>query len=289
MNKSEVRSIIHEHGLHPNKALGQNFLISNAVRDRIIDTIGLIRADSVLEVGPGLGALTEPLTGAAGMVTAVEIDSGFCRFLAKHFSDRKNFRLVHADFLKASIEGSFTKIVSNLPYYCSSEILFKILQYDAPAAYLMLQKEMAERIVSGPGQKAYGALTVTLSLYYEPVILFSVPRQAFYPQPEVASSFLSLCRRGSLALKRDDIAIFHRLVKSAFWGRRKMIRTALSESPHLRAGREWAGRILDEAGINGRSRGEELGLDDYIALVRAYKKIRLNKKQDSWQDWIVKQ
>jgi len=272
MNKSEVKSIIRLHGLHPNRKLGQNFLVSDQARDRIIAAAGPLDEGMVLEIGPGLGALTERLIDVAKAVTAVEIDSGLSRFLSERFAGKNNFRLLHADFLKSEIEGPFTAIVSNLPYYCSSEMLFRFVRYDAPAAYVMLQKEMAERIGAKPGRKAYGALTVSLGFHFEPCILFSVPRHAFYPMPEVSSRFVKLVRRGPSALAADETDLFHLIVKSAFWGRRKTIRKALSESPHLSTGRSDAEIILEKAGIRSDARGEDLNLDDYIRMAQAYGK-----------------
>jgi 16S rRNA (adenine1518-N6/adenine1519-N6)-dimethyltransferase len=273
MNKSEVMGIIKQYGLHPNRKLGQNFLVSNLMRDKIIEAIALTADDRVLEIGPGLGALTDSIADAVGELTAVEIDSGFCRFLSERFSGRKNFRLIHSDFLKMPVEDSFTKIVSNLPYYCSTEILFRITRYEASAAYVMLQRELVQRITAQPGQKAYGAPSVTLGFYYEPDVLLSVSREAFYPRPEVTSSFLKLSRRNAFALEGDDIELFHSMVKSAFWGRRKTILKALADSPHLNIGREGAGQILAEAGIDGSCRGEKLGIGDYIRMVRAYARV----------------
>jgi len=272
MNKSEVKKIIDHYGLRPHKRLGQNFLIAHAVRDRIIDSMSLNAGDRILEIGPGLGALTERLVEKGGMVTAIEIDSGFSRYLAERFGGINNFRLVHGDFIKNPPDDSYTKIVSNLPYYCSSEILFGITRYDAPHVYVMLQKELADRIAALPGDRSYGALSVTVGFYFEPKTLFRVSRESFYPRPEVTSTFLMLARRGSFPLDGDDIAIFHDLVKSAFWGRRKTILTALSGSPHIDIPRDRAAKMLAHAGIDGRRRGEELSRDEYVSLVRAYRK-----------------
>jgi 16S rRNA (adenine1518-N6/adenine1519-N6)-dimethyltransferase len=273
MNKSEVKKIIDHFGLHPNKRLGQNFLVANDVRDRIIKSIGLKADDRILEIGPGLGALTERIVEKGGTVTAMEIDSGFSRYLAERFGSYKNFRLIHGDFIKNPPDDSYTKIISNLPYYCSSEILFGITRYDAPDVFVMLQKELADRIAALPGDRSYGALSVTVGFYYVPKVLFRVSRESFYPRPEVMSAFLMLARRGSFPLEGDDIAIFHNLVKSAFWGRRKTLLTALSGSPHIDLDRNSAARILADAGINSMRRGEELGLNEYVALAMAYRKI----------------
>ena len=274
MNKSELMSIIEQYGLRPNKKLGQNFLVSNAVLDKIINIIGISSDDRVLEIGPGLGALTGRMVEVAEGVTAVEIDSGLYRYCAERFRGKNNIRLIHADFLKLDLADTFTKFVSNLPYYCSSEILFRITRYSAPHVYVTLQKEMADRIIAGPGNKTYGALSVTLGFYYQPTILFGVSRESFYPRPEVASSLVRLVRRRRLPLSGGDIDIFHMVVKSAFWGRRKTILKALSESPHLQAGREAAARSLAAARIDGGRRGEDLTLDEFVSLAEACRDLR---------------
>lgn len=276
MNTTELKQIIERSGLHPNKRLGQNFLVSDITRDKIISAAGISPGDSILEIGPGLGALTGRMIDLSHDVTAVEIDSGLARYLTAQFGETRNFRLIHGDFLKIQLEGSFTKIVSNLPYYCSSEILFRITGFPAPQVFVMLQKELADRIMAGPGDDAYGALSVTLGFYYLPKNLFKVSRESFYPRPEVTSSFLQLTRHDRLPLEGKDIELFHAMVKSAFWGRRKTILKALSDTPHLEIGRAAAERILKEACINGRVRGEELGREIYVALVHAYRSIMTN-------------
>ncbi len=269
MNTVEIKHLIADLGLHPNRRLGQNFLVSPEARERIVGAMECGASDRVLEIGPGLGALTGMLLDRAGHVTAVEIDSGFCRYLSERFGAREHFTLIHGDFLKDPPPDTFTKIVSNLPYYCSSEMLFEMSRYAAPQVYVMLQKELAERITASPGAKSYGALTVTLGFYYEPRRIFTLPRESFYPRPDVTSSFLKLSRRPSLPLIGKEIELFHLLVKSAFWGRRKTILTALSGSPHVDIGREGAAHILAEAGIEQGRRGEDLSRDEYVALARA--------------------
>jgi 16S rRNA (adenine1518-N6/adenine1519-N6)-dimethyltransferase len=270
MNTVEIKETIARLGLHPNKRLGQNFLVSREARERIVNTMACTDVDRVLEVGPGLGSLTEILLERAGHVTAVEIDSGFARYLEDRFGSNERLTLIHGDFLKNPPPGPFTRIVSNLPYYCSSEILFEFSRYDAPHAYVMLQKEMADRITASPGSKNYGALTVTLGLYYEPRRIFTIPRESFYPRPDVTSSFLMLTRRPSLPLAEHEIPLFHNLVKSAFWGRRKTILAALSGSPHIGLGREGAARILSKAGIDPGRRGEDMAREEYLELAREY-------------------
>jgi len=274
MNQSSLKAALAEYGLYPNKRLGQHFLVSEKIRNRIIDAISPHVSDKVLEIGPGLGALTELLVERAGSVTAVEIDAGFVRYLASRFSGVKSFALVHGDILRVEVGDDFTLIVSNLPYYCASEILFRLARLSAPRMFVMLPDDIAERITSLPGSRSYGAVSVTISLYYDTTILFSVPRDAFYPRPDVRSAFISLKRRVPLPLENQRLAAFHDLVRSAFWGRRKTIAKALAESPHLDLSREEAEALLAATGIDSRARGEDLSVEDYIALARAFGETR---------------
>lgn len=262
--------IIREEGLRPAKSRGQNFLVDGGVLEKIIGAVAPSRDDRILEIGPGLGALTGPMIEKSGRVTAVEIDSGFYRYLAKRFGDTANFSPIHGDVLRWEPRESYTKIVSNLPYYCSSEILFWMARRDAPASFVMVQKELAARITAGAGEKNYGALTVTLGFHYESRVLFPVSRGCFHPRPEVDSAFLALRRRKPAPLGEEEAALFRSLVRSAFWGRRKTMLRALGDSPHLDLGREGAARILERAGIAPSARGEDLAPDRFMALARAW-------------------
>lgn len=268
MKRGEIIDICNVWGIHPNKRFGQNFLCDGAILKRIIDTAEISESDRILEIGPGLGVLTEALAKEAHSVKALEIDSGLVSYLRDRFRDIRNIEIVHADFLKYRGGGEFTKSISNLPYYCSSEILFRSATEYHMDVFAMLQREMAERIVSKPGSKSYGALTVTLSLYYETVILFNVNRSSFYPQPDVASSFISLTRRDDRSLITDEIELFHRIVKAAFWGRRKKLLNALSESPHLDISKGLARGILGDLNIDEGVRGEDLTPEQFKELSR---------------------
>ncbi len=266
MNKTEILEITREYGLNPGKALGQNFLVSGEICGRIIALLDLHEGKKVLEIGPGLGSLTEGIAESGAHITAVEIDAGFAGYLRTRFSDSKNVRIIHADFLRADISSGFHCIVSNLPYYCSSEILFRLAaEFTAPDLFVMLQRELAERICSGPGEKSYGALTLNLSLYFKSKRLFDIPRSAFYPRPDVISSFMHLKRKemtGDIRRRK----VFHLLVKSAFWGRRKTILKSLSASPHLEISREKGELLLDMSGIEKSVRGEELGMEEFLRM-----------------------
>ncbi len=277
MNKGDILKITEEYGLAPNKKLGQNFLINDEVIRRITD-LCLPEGQSILEIGPGLGSISIPLASQAGSYTAVEIDSGFARYLADVFISggniKDNVKIIHDDFLKADIADSFDLIVSNLPYYCASEILFRIAEkFSAKRILVMMQKEMAERVTAKPGSENYGALTVTLSYYFDSKILFHIAGEAFYPKPDVKSSFLELLRKPAYFSKPEHEEIFHLVVKSAFWGRRKTILRTLVDSPHIEIKKEVVESILDNCGIRHDIRGEKLPLEDFIKLTEGVIKI----------------
>ncbi len=269
MNKKETRALLAEKGLRPNKKLGQNFLCRDDILERINDAAGVSESDRILEIGPGLGFLTEKMASRGALVTAVEVDAGLHRFLTGRLGG--SVVLYHADFLKLDIHDSFTKSVSNLPYCCASEILFRLAaDFTMPEVYVMLQKEMAERIMARPGEENYGAMSVTLGLYFNAKLFFEVGAGAFYPEPGVRSSFLGLARKEELP-DAPVLRAFHAVVKSAFWGRRKTLESALARSPHLDLGREGAQEICGAAGIEGSRRGEDLGLQEFLDLARALK------------------
>ncbi len=271
MNKAGVIEICSGYGLAPVKKLGQNFLIDDNTITKIINALELAENDSVLEIGPGLGALTEILVREVSSVVAVEIDSGISGYLSDKFRDNDNFTLIHSDFLKTPALQGITKAVSNLPYYCASEILFRLIeQYSLDFIGVMVQKEMAERMAAKPGSRSYGALTLGLGFYYNIKIALNISRRAFFPVPDVDSSFVILRRKDLLLLEtKEERDLFHLLVKSAFWGRRKTILKALSDSPHMEYSRNSIESALNRAGIDISLRGEALGIEDFAGLASA--------------------
>ena len=269
MTKNDVVQILKTLSLSPNKKLGQNFLIDENNVRRIVDAAVITPEDRIVEIGPGLGALTVFLAKAAKELTCIEIDAGYAAYLGNHFAAVPNVRIVHEDFLRMQEYPPCDAVVSNLPYYCASEILFTIAQKIAPSRICaMMQKEMAERITAPAGSDAYGAMTVSLSYYYSPKLLFNVPASAFFPKPDVVSTVILFNRVDRMELSRDQIPLFHSLVKSAFWGRRKTIVKALSSSPHMNLDRDLVRGSVEAAGIPAEARGETLTLDDYIRLTK---------------------
>jgi 16S rRNA (adenine1518-N6/adenine1519-N6)-dimethyltransferase len=274
MNKSEILEIINRYGLAPNKKFGQNFLIDETIIQKIID-VSQPDNKRILEIGPGLGSITKPLAGRALLYSAVEIDSGFVRYLQDAFNSLESVNILHADFLKCNLEDKFDIIISNLPYNSASEILFSIAKrFSAKIIFITIQKEMNDRIMSQPGSKIYGALAVTLSYYFNSKTLFHISGESFYPQPNVRSSFMQLTRKERYFKSRGDEDIFHLVVKAAFWGRRKTILKSLSESPHLELDRESVKKILDLSEIKYDIRSEMLSLEKFIKLTEEV--IRIN-------------
>jgi 16S rRNA (adenine1518-N6/adenine1519-N6)-dimethyltransferase len=266
MNKDEILKIIKTYGLAPNKKLGQNFLIDENIIQKIID-VSQPDKKRVLEIGPGLGSITYPLANKALLYNAVEIDSGFVRYLQDIFNSFESVNIIHGDFLKYNLEDKFDIIISNLPYNSASEILFRIAKdFNAQSIFVMLQKEMAERIMSQPGSKIYGSLSVTLSYYFNSKALFHISGESFYPKPDVKSSFMQLTRKKRYFENRRSEDIFHLVVKSAFWGRRKTILKSLSESPHLELNRDRVKKILDSSNIKHDIRSEMLSPEEFIKL-----------------------
>jgi len=266
MNKSEILEIIKTYGLAPNKKFGQNFLIDENIIQKITD-VSHPDKKRILEIGPGLGSITYPLAQKALLYSAIEIDSGFVRYLQDTFSSFNSVSIIHGDFLKCNLEDKFDIIISNLPYTSASEILFRIAKdFNAQSIFVMIQREMADRIMSHPGSKIYGPLAVTLSYYFDSKALFNISGESFYPKPDVKSSFLQLTRKKRYFANRAHEDTFHLVVKSAFWGRRKTILKSLSESPHLELNREKVKKFLDLSEIKHDIRSEMLALEDFIRL-----------------------
>jgi 16S rRNA (adenine1518-N6/adenine1519-N6)-dimethyltransferase len=270
MNTQAIIETIRHNNLHPNKKLGQNFLCNDGILKRIIEVSDVNINDNILEIGPGLGDLTAMLAEKAGSVTAVEIDSGLYALLMEKYCEVKNLKLIHSDFLKTELNDIFTKAIGNLPYYCASEILFHLsLKYKISRIFVMLQKEMCERILSRPGMKSYGAMTVSLGLHYESGNLFNIDKKSFYPQPDVSSSFIYLKLKPDTGLSEPEIEIFHNIVKSAFWGRRKTLKKCLLDSPHSDNSKEVIMNVFSELKLDEKIRGENLGIEDFKNVARS--------------------
>ena len=231
MRVQEVKTILESMGKRPSKRLGQHFLVDDGAIERQVKAASLSPGETVLEIGPGIGNLTEAILATGAAVIAVEADDAFCRFLERRFGPR--ITLVHADAVSAFLPG-FDKVVANLPYQISSPITFKLLDEGFESAVLMVQREFAERMAASPGSKDYGRLSVSVFYRAECEIAFDVPRAAFWPQPMVDSSVVKLTPRKA-PFDIVDERVFFDVTKAIFSHRRKKIHNALADDPASRA------------------------------------------------------
>ncbi len=268
----EVRRLLAEYGLKPRKSLGQNFLIASGVLDKILEASQVGEGELVVEIGPGVGALTRCLAEKGARVVAVEIDGRLIPLLEDVLGDLGDrIRLVHADALKVDygvllneMEGGTFKVVANLPYYITSPFVAGFLEagHRFERMVLMVQREVAERMAAAPGTGAYGALSVLVAYHTKADIVWPVSRHCFYPPPAVDSAVVRLVRRPvpAVTVLRPDL--FFRIVRASFGRRRKMLPNAL-EGVVLDLDRETWTRVIKAAGIDPRVRGETLTPDQF--------------------------
>ena len=257
--------------LHADKKLGQNFLISPGILQAIVYAARLGPGDTVLEVGPGIGTLTQGLAETGCQVVAVELDRRLISVLSKTLEGYDNVRIVHGDVLKldllATVEAPRFQLVANLPYYITTPIIMRMLEERLPIDRLvtMVQLEVAQRMVAKPGGKDYGALSVAVQYYSEPSIVTEVPPDSFFPAPAVTSAVIRCDVREKPPVDIVDERLFFRIVKAAFGQRRKMLSNALRAT-----GATDIPAWLERAGIDGNRRGETLSLQEFAALTNAF-------------------
>ena len=268
-----TQHILNRFKLRADKKLGQNFLIDEQVVRQIVAAAELSEADTVLEVGPGIGTLTQGLAESKAQVVAVELDTRLLPVLATTLEGYDNVRVVHGDILKVDImeevgAPSF-KVCANLPYYITTPIIFALLEKRLPMERLvaMVQKEVAERMAAQPGGKDYGALSVAIQYYTEPEIAFIVPPTSFIPAPAVDSAVIVCKRREKPPVEVCDEALFFRVVKAAFSLRRKMLSNSLK---NMGIKSEQVAKWLELAGVDGKRRAETLSLEDFAKLTNSF-------------------
>jgi len=271
-------AVLRRYGLHPRKSFGQNFLTDENILNKITAAAELTRGDLVLEVGPGLGTMTRALAESAGRVIAVEIDRDMVAVLRDTLSGYDNVAIIEGDILAVDLpailtaadgEGKYVrKLIGNLPYYITTPILFKVLEESCGFTTLvvMVQKEVADRIVAHPGGKIYGALSIAVQYRTVAEIIAEVPRTVFHPPPQVNSAVLRLTRRDEPPVSVTDEALFFGIVKAAFQHRRKTLLNALGLSPGIIPDKTALQRLLAETGIDPRQRGETLDMAAFAAL-----------------------
>jgi 16S rRNA (adenine1518-N6/adenine1519-N6)-dimethyltransferase len=270
----EVRATLRESEFRPRKRLGQNFLIHENVIDSILRLLDLSPQDEVVEIGPGLGFLTRRLLDVAKKVYAVEIDSALVdRLKRSSLSSNPALQLIHNDILKVAPDGFLpphkVKLVGNLPYSISSPVLFRLFEWHThfSSLVLMLQKEVAERMTSVPGTKAYGTLSVWCQVHGRIVEKLSVSPEAFFPKPKVRSAILKLNLYPKPLIAAKELPLLRRLIRSAFGQRRKTLGKALATS--LQRDRNEIDSFLRLAGIDPMRRGETLSAEEFLALTYA--------------------
>ncbi|NUK32040.1 16S rRNA (adenine(1518)-N(6)/adenine(1519)-N(6))-dimethyltransferase RsmA [Parageobacillus sp. VR-IP] len=273
-----TKEILDQYGFSFKKSLGQNFLIDTNILRKIVDAAEISSETGAIEIGPGIGALTEQLARRAKKVVAFEIDQRLLPILADTLSPYGNVRIIHQDVLKADIHqviaDEFTDVadimvVANLPYYVTTPIIMKLLTDRLPirGMVVMLQKEVADRLAAKPGTKDYGSLSIAVQYYTEAAVVMTVPRTVFIPQPNVDSAVIRLIKRKQPPVAVNDEAFFFQVVRASFAQRRKTILNNLVNNlPNGRAMKEQIEISLANASIDPRRRGETLTMEEFAAL-----------------------
>jgi 16S rRNA (adenine1518-N6/adenine1519-N6)-dimethyltransferase len=272
-----TKEIINKHGFSFKKSLGQNFLIDSNILNKIVDAADLNEQRGALEIGPGIGALTERLARQAHNVTAVEIDQRLLPILQDSLGEYDNVRVRHGDVLKVDLQELFREdfanvekvsVVANLPYYVTTPILMKLLEEKLPLdnIVVMIQKEVAQRMAAAPGGKEYGSLSIAVQYYCVPELVCIVPKTVFIPQPNVESAVIRLKLREEPPVKVQDEQHFFELMQACFVQRRKTIANNLKTRYFSGGDREQLEQLLAQAGIEPSRRGETLSIEEYGRL-----------------------
>ncbi len=262
------------------KKFGQNFLIDEHVINKIISAAEICKDDTVLEIGPGMGNLTQHLAENAGKVYAVEIDRKLIPILSDTLSAYDNVEIIEGDILKTDVSGfagnGNLKIVANLPYYITTPIIMNLLENHIPAKSItvMVQKEVAERMAAKPGGKDYGALSLAVQYYSEPYLAANVPPNCFIPRPAVGSAVIRMKIYDTPPVEVSDEKEMFRIIKASFGERRKTLQNGIKNFPELDYSKEEVSAALNEMGLDENIRGEKLGLQEFARLTDILRKNR---------------
>jgi 16S rRNA (adenine1518-N6/adenine1519-N6)-dimethyltransferase len=278
----KIRNIMKKHNVRFSKSLGQNFIVNDSIIEEIISKSNITKDDCVLEIGPGIGVLTQALAEKAHKVLAVELDNKLIPVLEETLSGYDNVDIIHNDILKVDINEEIknrfdksVKVIANLPYYITTPIIMKLLEekIDVKEIIVMVQKEVAERMVSKSGVKAYGSLSVAVQYYSEASIIIDVNRDNFLPPPNVDSSVIKLKIRDNPAVTVLDDKYFFEVVKGAFALRRKTLINSLSKSK-IAVDKKIVEKALIKLGLDLRIRGEKLTIEQFAKLSNELYKAR---------------
>lgn len=275
-NPQETIAVLQKYGFNFQKKYGQNFLIDMHVLEKIIGAAEITADDFVLEIGPGIGTMTQYLAEQAREVVAVEIDAKLIPILEDTLKDYENVTVINEDILKVDIRklaeerngGRPIKVVANLPYYITTPIIMGLFESEVPleSITVMVQKEVADRMQVGPGTKDYGALSLAVQYYAEPYIVANVPPNCFIPRPAVGSAVIRLTRYEKKPVEVQDAAFMFRLIRASFNQRRKTLQNGLYNAADLRIPKERVAEALAEMGLPVGVRGEKLSLKEFAAL-----------------------
>ncbi|WP_373894532.1 16S rRNA (adenine(1518)-N(6)/adenine(1519)-N(6))-dimethyltransferase RsmA [Virgibacillus sp. CBA3643] len=278
---SRTKEILNQYTFSFKKSLGQNFLVDVNILENIIKHAGIDKSTGVIEVGPGIGALTEQLAIHADKVVAFEIDQRLLPILQDTLQDYDNVEIIHQDILESDVREVMSAhfdpkqpihLVANLPYYITTPILMKLLREKLPVSTLtvMIQKEVADRMAAKPNTKSYGSLTVAVQYYTHAEVIMNVPKSVFMPQPNVDSSVLKLTIRDESPVHVEDEAYFFNLVQACFGQRRKTLRNNLIRYFKETHDKETITELLDTVNIDGSRRGESLNIEEFASLANAF-------------------
>lgn len=275
-NPKNTIEIIQKYEFMFQKKFGQNFLIDTHVLEKIISAAGITKNDCVLEIGPGIGTMTQYLAENAGHVVAVEIDRNLIPILKETLADYDNVTVINEDILRVDIKalaeeyngGKPIKVVANLPYYITTPIIMGLFESGVPIDNItvMVQKEVADRMKEGPGSKDYGALSLAVQYYAEPEIIANVPPNCFIPRPNVGSAVIRLTRHKEMPVEVKDPALMFKIIRASFNQRRKTLQNGLGNAPELPYTKEQIAAAIAEMGLTPTIRGEALSLAQFAQL-----------------------
>ena len=279
-NPKNTIEIIQKYQFAFQKKFGQNFLIDTRVLDKIISAAGITGDDCVLEIGPGIGTMTQYLAEHAGKVVAVEIDTNLLPILDETLKGYPNVTVINSDILKLDMnklvdeynDGRPIKVAANLPYYITTPIIMGLFESNVPIDNItvMVQKEVADRMQVGPGSKDYGALSLAVQYYAKPYIVANVPPNCFIPRPNVGSAVIRLTRYQEPPVQVDEPGIMFRLIRASFNQRRKTLQNGLNNSPEVPYTKEQIASAIESLGVPASVRGEALTLEQFASLANYF-------------------
>ena len=275
-NPKNTIAVLQKYGFNFQKKFGQNFLINTGILEEIIEAAEITKEDFVLEIGPGIGTMTQYLCENAREVVAVEIDKNLIPILADTLSEYDNVEVINDDILKVDIKtlaeernaGKPIKVVANLPYYITTPIIMGLFESHVPidSITIMVQKEVADRMQEGPGSKEYGALSLAVQYYAHPEIVVNVPPSCFMPQPKVGSAVIRLTRHEQPPVDVVNEKLMFQLIRASFNQRRKTLANGLNNFPGLNVSKEVIQQCIEELGVPLTVRGEALSLEQFAKL-----------------------